>query len=275
MQGRVELMRARRKKRRRRIIVTSIVVAVVLVGALFLWRPWEKDDGESISDSDAVIDNGQTALPDGEDSGEEENGEIEPAGPTDPAELRFVLWRAGGGERAERNARFELAQLSERPAEELAVDVKNMALDMRLAPAVYYHGDAQLISSTAAALADRLGYGPPRRVDLVIVLGSDIAGLLANVPAELPGEGSLAGLRAEVLNGCGVAGVAGQTAELLRRLGVEVLPPRNYEHFELDKTTLAYAPGSIDAAEELKRVLELPGKVTPTAYDLEVILGVE
>lgn len=280
MQGRVELMRARRKRRRQRIIITSVVVAVVLTGALLLWRPWEDDETAELvddgGDNTEVIppDNGGPTTGNGGDGGEEsaEVGEAEGEGPTDPAELRFLLWNAGGGERAVRNAEFELSQLTGQAAEELNREVKRPAFDTRLPSAVYYHGQAPLLASFSASLADRLDGGTARKVDLTIVLGADIRSLLGNTPAELDST-ALDGLTAEVLNGCGINGVAGETSNLLERLGVSVLNPRNYEHFDLAETRLYYSPGSFEAAYELKELLGLPGKVSPIPYDIQVILG--
>ncbi len=102
------------------------------------------------------------------------------------------------------------------------------------------------------------------------------------IPPELVGDDEISPaelqnpIRVEVLNGCGVKGLAGKTAEFLRRKGYDVRDfrnaPRSYQH-----TTIFVRNGDMASGEALAYTISLPQEMVkmendPTLVDIDVTL---
>jgi len=90
-------------------------------------------------------------------------------------------------------------------------------------------------------------------------------------PAEIPHP-----LRVEVLNGCRSAGLAGRTADFLRRKGFDVRDFKNAER-NYQNTTILVRQGDKERAKELASVISLPEEmikieVDTTLVDIDVTL---
>ncbi|MBC8278255.1 MAG: LytR C-terminal domain-containing protein [FCB group bacterium] len=72
-------------------------------------------------------------------------------------------------------------------------------------------------------------------------------------PAEIPDP-----LRVEILNGCGVKGLAGKTANFLRRKGYDVRDFRNADNQNVEHTAILVRSGDRSHGEELASTIALP-----------------
>jgi len=260
IEGRVEMMRSRRRKRKRRTI--DVVVAGVLAVAvvLVLWRPWEpKEETPSVETHD-----GETATVSELPKGNEPPKEI-----VLPERYSVEVWHTPMDAERLNDVKYQLSQLGQIECTTVPIAV----LGTGNVNAVYYHGESEELRSFAERLSDLLGFGAPRRVDISLVLGRDIEGVLAAAPdsGALP-EGA-SGLTAEVLNGSGIPGKASLMAQRLRGLGLTVVDFRSNNTFDCERTTISCTPDKLEYALALKKALGLPGSVTGIPYDLQVVLG--
>jgi hypothetical protein len=92
-------------------------------------------------------------------------------------------------------------------------------------------------------------------------------------------QGKARTLQIEVLNGCGVPGIAGQFTEYLRAKGFDVVKMENYESFNVTKTIVIDRQGNLQGAIQVAEALGL-GKeravqeVNDTyLLDISVVLG--
>lgn len=65
-------------------------------------------------------------------------------------------------------------------------------------------------------------------------------------------------IQLEVLNGCGVPGVAGLFTSTLRTFGFDVVESGNFDHFDLKETILVSRNGNMENARRVARALDLP-----------------
>ena len=72
-------------------------------------------------------------------------------------------------------------------------------------------------------------------------------------PAEIPDP-----LRVEILNGCGIKGLASKTATFLRRKGYDVRDFRNADSKNIEHTTILVRSGDRSHGEELASTIALP-----------------
>lgn len=83
----------------------------------------------------------------------------------------------------------------------------------------------------------------------------------------------------EVLNGCGVDGIASQTTQYLRKNNIDVVDVSNYQNFEVKKTLILDRTGNPEKAREVARLLGIPleqiklEKNTSLQLDATIILG--
>lgn len=118
------------------------------------------------------------------------------------------------------------------------------------------------------------------------VLGySLLAGLSTDRPDPRRHEnpGNLLGdiIQVEVLNGCGVSGVAGDMTMHLRSLGFDVVHTGNHSSQNVAETVVIDRTGNMDAARQVAVALGLPEERVQTDVsadhylDATVILGVD
>ena len=91
-------------------------------------------------------------------------------------------------------------------------------------------------------------------------------------PAEIPDP-----LRVEILNGCGIKGLAGKTAGFLRRKGYDVRDFRNADQQDIAHTTIFVRSGDRSHGEELASTIALPLEMIlmeedPNLVDVDVSL---
>jgi len=67
-------------------------------------------------------------------------------------------------------------------------------------------------------------------------------------------------IQVEVLNGCGVPGLANQLTTSLRRLGFDVVETDNYENFNVTETFIISRVGDKENAQRIATALGLPKK---------------
>lgn len=65
-------------------------------------------------------------------------------------------------------------------------------------------------------------------------------------------------IQLEVLNGCGVPGLANRFTTTLRRHGFDVVESGNFDHFNMNETILVSRNGDQGAARRIARALGLP-----------------
>jgi len=260
-------MRMRRKQRRRRVIIISAALLAILMVVLFLWRPWE-GVGSIVEEYVVLDEENLEERPDTAEINSLPVGEEPPDELPQPEDFAVLFWNGAGGETALRSASYELSQLGQSEYSELS-----MALSPVLPDAVYYYGQSEELADFAGGLSERLSFPVPVRVDLSIVLGADIQSLLNAAPTNLSKLAELSDLNVEVLNGCGIGGVARQTAALLEQLGLTVVDARNADQFSYERTSLSCVSSQLDAAEAVKEALKLPGTITGIKYDVQVVLG--
>ncbi|MCX7022134.1 MAG: LytR C-terminal domain-containing protein [bacterium] len=236
-------------------------MAVICVGTtLILWRPWEPQEETPTVETH----NGETAMVSEVPEGKEPPDEI-----VLPRHYSVEVWHTPADAEKLNDVEYQLSQLGQ--TEYSAVPVA--ALGTGNVNVVYYHGESEELRSFAERLSDLLGFGPPRRVDLSVVLGRDIENVLAAAPdsGELPGGAS--NLTAEVLNGSGVPGMGSRMADKLGGFGLTIVDIRNNSTFDCERTTISCTPDKLEYALALKKALGLPGSVTGIPYDLQVVLG--
>ncbi len=255
------MMRSRRRKQKRRTIAIVVVcVVAVAVVVLFVWRPWESEE----SVPDGVTQDGENATVNELPEGNEPPDEI-----ILPQRYSVEVWHTPADAERLNDVEYQLSQLGQTEYSAVPISV----LGSGNVNVVYYHGDSEELRSFAEQLSDLLGFGAPRRVDISLVLGRDIEGVLAATPdtGALP-EG-VSGLTAEVLNGSGIAGMASRTAHKLEGFGLTVVDFRNNNTFDCERTTISCTPEKLEYALALKEALGLPGSVTGIPNDLQVVLG--
>lgn len=91
-------------------------------------------------------------------------------------------------------------------------------------------------------------------------------------PAEIPDP-----LRVEILNGCGIKGLAGKTAAFLRRKGYDVRDFRNADQQDIVHTAILVRSGDRSHGEELASTIALPLEMIlmeedPNLVDVDVSL---
>ena len=67
-------------------------------------------------------------------------------------------------------------------------------------------------------------------------------------------------IQVEVLNGCGVEGIASRMTDYLRRQGIDVVDNRNYRHFNVKKSFILNRSGNEERAKKVARLIGLPLK---------------
>ncbi|MGM0506285.1 MAG: LytR C-terminal domain-containing protein [Bacteroidota bacterium] len=65
-------------------------------------------------------------------------------------------------------------------------------------------------------------------------------------------------IQLEVLNGCGVPGLANRFTTTLRRHGFDVVESGNFDHFNMEETILVSRNGDQGSARRIARALGLP-----------------
>ncbi len=73
--------------------------------------------------------------------------------------------------------------------------------------------------------------------------------------AELYEQRPILDIKIEVLNGCGVAGVAGQLSEYLRDNNLDVVRSENADHFEYNETIIVQKNENLEALQRVTRAL--------------------
>ncbi len=119
-----------------------------------------------------------------------------------------------------------------------------------------------LLIALLVALATRLIY--PRIVNNRVESNSQ---LISNV------------IQIEVLNGCGINGIARSYTEVLRKSGFDVVEIGNFDHDTLEKTFIISRNGIMDNARQIARALgvsetNIVREESPDFYlDVTVIIG--
>ncbi|MDD3806620.1 MAG: LytR C-terminal domain-containing protein [Candidatus Marinimicrobia bacterium] len=86
-------------------------------------------------------------------------------------------------------------------------------------------------------------------------------------------------VRVEILNGCGVSGLAARTKVLLTREGVDVISTGNAPHQNYEKTLIYIHGDNFNKAEKIKKLLGITtdplidGYTPDIPCDLTIILG--
>ncbi|HQV31988.1 MAG TPA: LytR C-terminal domain-containing protein [Calditrichia bacterium] len=99
------------------------------------------------------------------------------------------------------------------------------------------------------------------------------------IPAEEPGEARR--IQVEVLNGCGVSGIADRFTRYLRDQNIDVVSKGNYITFDLRQSRILDRVGNYDRALEVATVLKLPRerievkKDDNLQLDATIILGAD
>lgn len=65
-------------------------------------------------------------------------------------------------------------------------------------------------------------------------------------------------IQLEVLNGCGIPGVAGTVTTALRRYGFDVVESGNFDNFNMTETILISRNGNLENANRVARALGIP-----------------
>ncbi|NBB76303.1 MAG: LytR family transcriptional regulator [Bacteroidetes bacterium] len=86
-------------------------------------------------------------------------------------------------------------------------------------------------------------------------------------------------IQLEVLNGCGVSGIANQFTDKLRRFGFDVVETGNFDHFNVQNTKIVSRSGNMEDARRIAEILGIePQHVlreeSPDFYlDVTLIIG--
>ncbi|MBO6585264.1 MAG: LytR C-terminal domain-containing protein [Gracilimonas sp.] len=100
-----------------------------------------------------------------------------------------------------------------------------------------------------------------------------------NERAELQSELISEIIQIEVLNGCGISGIANSYTGLLRKNGFDVVETGNFETFDLQETLIISRSGVMDNAYRVANALGVPERnvireSSPDFYlDVSVIIG--
>ncbi len=100
-----------------------------------------------------------------------------------------------------------------------------------------------------------------------------------NERAELQSELISEIIQIEVLNGCGISGIANSYTGLLRKNGFDVVETGNFETFDLQETLIISRSGVMDNAYRVANALGVPEQnvireSSPDFYlDVSVIIG--
>ncbi|MFW6347421.1 MAG: LytR C-terminal domain-containing protein [Cyclonatronaceae bacterium] len=88
-------------------------------------------------------------------------------------------------------------------------------------------------------------------------------------------------IQVEVLNGCGVSGIATTFTNALRDSGFDVVASGNYDSFEVEESIVIHRGGDIKHARQVAEVLGIPSEnviheTSPYYYlDATVIIGAD
>ncbi len=88
-------------------------------------------------------------------------------------------------------------------------------------------------------------------------------------------------IQLEVLNGCGVPGIASRATAALRNFGFDVVESGNFDNFDMTETILISRNGNMRNAERVARALGLPEdrillEKSPDFYlDATLVLGAD
>jgi hypothetical protein len=88
-------------------------------------------------------------------------------------------------------------------------------------------------------------------------------------------------IQIEVLNGCGIPGIATRYTNLLRRAGFDVVESGNFESFEVKESFVIDRIGNIENARTVARAIGIPEtriirEVSPHFYlDASVVIGAD
>lgn len=88
-------------------------------------------------------------------------------------------------------------------------------------------------------------------------------------------------IQIEVLNGCGVSGVATDVTRSLRSFGFDVVQMGNFDHFEVDRTMVISRNGDMESARKVARALgvgedRILREESPDFYlDLTLLIGAD
>ncbi len=86
-------------------------------------------------------------------------------------------------------------------------------------------------------------------------------------------------IQAEVLNGCGVSGLADTFKEYLRKKNIDVVQTGNYDNFDVEKTIIIDRIGNLKKAEYVAKLLGVPKKRVISRInknyflDVSIVLG--
>ncbi|MEX0679921.1 MAG: LytR C-terminal domain-containing protein [Balneolales bacterium] len=86
-------------------------------------------------------------------------------------------------------------------------------------------------------------------------------------------------IQIEVLNGCGIPGLATQYTSILRQQGFDVVESGNFETFDITESLVIDRNGNLENASRVARALGIPGEriireISPDYYlDATVVIG--
>ena len=100
-------------------------------------------------------------------------------------------------------------------------------------------------------------------------------------PVRASDSGQLIGdiIQIEIRNGCGVAGLAGEMTEFLRKKGFDVVEVGDFESFDLEHSVVYDRIGDLESAKKLANAVGLPPDrviqdIKPEEYlDASIVIG--
>ena len=91
--------------------------------------------------------------------------------------------------------------------------------------------------------------------------GMEIPDFSVNVPSPLSmpnyDTSELKNIEAEVLNGCGISGIAQQFTDYLRKNYVDVIRTENADNFNYEETIVILRRGDVEKVKEIARILAI------------------
>ncbi len=117
-------------------------------------------------------------------------------------------------------------------------------------------------------------------IALLIALGTRVLyPRILNTRAEANSQLISNVIQIEVLNGCGVAGIANRYTSVLRKNGFDVVETGNFDHFNLEETIVISRSGVMDNAFQIANALgvnerNIIREESPDFYlDVTVVIG--
>ncbi len=114
---------------------------------------------------------------------------------------------------------------------------------------------------------------------LVLIVGFLAYSLFAKIKASseienIQKQKSTAMIQVEVLNGCGVTGVADKFTDFLRKQHFDVVQEGNYRSFDVDNTLVIDRTGNLQVAEKVAEALGVKKKNVIQQVDKDYLLDV-